>query len=60
MEERPKYKQAQLRWETWACATRITAITGEPRTQLYDRLMKQEEARLKALMERKSDGVHAS
>ena len=53
MDERPKYKQAQLYFDTWACATRITALTGEPRTQLYDRLMKQEEARLKALMDAK-------
>lgn len=41
------YKSLKVTFATWQALTRITAKTGEPRTQLIERLARDEENRLK-------------
>lgn len=46
MNDKPIYKSLKVTLETWQAATRVTALTGEPRTKLVERLIKAEEQRL--------------
>ena len=47
MNDTPVYKSLKVAFATWQAITRICAATGEPRTQVVDRLVKAEEDRLR-------------
>lgn len=48
MNDTPTYKSLKVAYATWQAITRISATTGEPRTQIIDRLVASEEDRLKS------------
>jgi predicted DNA-binding protein len=39
MKEQPTYKSVKVLRETWQRLTQLSALTGEPRTKLIDRLV---------------------
>ena len=41
------YKSLKVTYATWQAITRLAAETGEPRTQLIDRLVQEELKRIK-------------
>lgn len=43
----PIYKSLKVTYATWQALTRLSAETGEPRTQLIERLVKEETERRK-------------
>lgn len=49
------YKTLRVWKETWQSITHLCADTGEARTQLIDRLVKQEEARIEAEKQQKGN-----
>lgn len=46
MSDQPAYKSLKVTFATWQALTRIAAATGEPRTQLIERLAREEEERI--------------
>ena len=51
MKQLPAYKSIKVSFETWQTLTRISARTGEPRTQIMERLARAEEQELKGAEE---------
>lgn len=45
MKEQPTYKSLKVPFATWQALTRIASKTGEPRSQIVERLARDEEAR---------------
>lgn len=42
MKEQPVYKSLKVTRETWQRLTQLSALTGEPRTKLVERLVNEE------------------
>ncbi len=40
MNEQPTYKSLKVTYQTWQALTRLSSMTGEPRTRLLERLIK--------------------
>lgn len=47
MNDTPVYKSLKVAFATWQAITRISAVTGEPRTHVIDRLVNAEEERIR-------------
>jgi hypothetical protein len=47
MKQTPAYKSIKVSFKTWQTLTRISAATGEPRTEIVNRLASVEEEALK-------------
>lgn len=45
--ESPVYKSIKVTFATWQALTRLTAVTGESRMSIIERLVKTEEERTK-------------
>lgn len=48
MKDTPVYKSLKVTLQTWQRLTRLSSITGEPRTRLIDRLVDEELSRKEA------------
>lgn len=55
MKQTPVYKSIKVSFETWQALTRISARTGEPRTEIIGRLAKAEEDTVKGSQEASTD-----
>ena len=55
MKAQPMYKSLKVSFATWQALTRISAMTGEPRSQIVERLAQAEEQRIVKNTERNTE-----